>query len=498
MEKLSYSTLEKLGYQGYLKKEAPEKVLQFGEGNFLRAFVDHFYDIANEKADWNGKVVLVQPRSASHTDMINSQDALYTLYIRGSENGQKVDEKRVISVCSRCLAPTRDFAAIVEIGKNPDLELITSNTTEAGIVYDPSCKFDDNPPASFPGKLTRVLYERFKAGLDGVVILSCELIDNNGKELQKCVNQYADLWQLGEDFTAWLNERNIFCNTLVDRIVPGKVANKEELAAMEAANGYKDELLDVSECFAVWVIEGPEELKERLPFAKAGLQKFVQVVSDVAPYKKRKVRILNGAHTGFVLGAYLAGQDIVRDSMYNENIKGFMNKMLYDEVIPTLPLDKQDLLDFAAAVTDRFMNPFIDHALMSISLNSTSKWAARNMPSFKDYIAMNGQLPACLTMSLAFYIAFYSNDIQRREADGLICKRAKGNEYKVQDDAWVLDFYYEHKDAAPADLVKAVLANTKMWGEDLSAIAGLKELVAKDLELIRAEGAEAAMASCLK
>ena len=497
MELLNYSVLEKSGYQGYVLKEAPEKVLQFGEGNFLRAFVDYWFELANERAGYNGKVALVQPIAMGLTDYINKQEGLYTLYLRGSENGQKVDEKRVISAVSRCINPYEDFKAVLEAAVNPTLDVIVSNTTEAGIVYDPETKFDQEPPVSFPGKLTRVLYERFKAGLNGLVILSCELIDNNGKELQKCVNQHIEDWGLGADFAKWINEENIFCNTLVDRIVPGRVRDPKEVAAMEEANGYHDELIDVGECFGVWIIEGPESLNDRLPFEKAGLHDFVQVVPDVTPYKKRKVRILNGAHTGFVPGAYLAGQEIVRDCMHNETIKGFMNKMLYEEVIPTLPLDKQDLLNFAASVADRFNNPFVDHALMSISLNSTSKWAARNMPSFKEYINLKGELPACLTMSLAAYIAFYTSDVQRREADGLICKRPKGNEYKVQDDAWVLDFYYEHRNDSVEDLVKAVLTNTRMWGEDLSAIAGVEAAVATGLKLIRTEGAEKAFASCL-
>ncbi len=497
MELLNYSVLEKSGYQGYVLKEAPEKVLQFGEGNFLRAFVDYWFELANERAGYNGKVALVQPIAMGLTDYINKQEGLYTLYLRGSENGQKVDEKRVISAVSRCINPYEDFKAVLEAAVNPALDVIVSNTTEAGIVYDPETKFDQEPPVSFPGKLTRVLYERFKAGLNGLVILSCELIDNNGKELQKCVNQHIEDWGLGADFAKWINEENIFCNTLVDRIVPGRVRDPKEVAAMEEANGYHDELIDVGECFGVWIIEGPESLNDRLPFEKAGLHDFVQVVPDVTPYKKRKVRILNGAHTGFVPGAYLAGEEIVRDCMHNETIKGFMNKMLYEEVIPTLPLDKQDLLNFAASVADRFNNPFVDHALMSISLNSTSKWAARNMPSFKEYINIKGELPACLTMSLAAYIAFYTSDVQRREADGLICKRPKGNEYKVQDDAWVLDFYYEHRNDSVEDLVKAVLTNTRMWGEDLSAIAGVEAAVASGLKLIRTEGAEKAFASCL-
>ena len=498
MDQLSFKTLAKLGYKGYLKKKAPEKVLQFGEGNFLRAFVEDFLDQANEKADWNGKVAIVQPTPRGRkTDAINAQDGLYTLYLRGSENGRKVDEKRVISSVSRCINPYRDYDGFIEAACGKDLEIITSNTTEAGIAYDPAMKLEDRPCLSFPGKLTQALYARFQKGLPGLLILSCELIDNNGKELLKCVNHHIDDWKLGDAFKQYVNEENTFCSTLVDRIVPGGARDEAESAAMDAANGYTDALKDVGECFGIWIIEGDASLNDRLPFHKAGLDKFVQVVPDVAPYKKRKVRILNGAHTGFVLGSYLAGQDIVRDCMHNETIKGFMNKMLYEEVIPTLPLDKQDLQDFAAAVADRFNNPFVDHQLLSISLNSTSKWRTRNMPSFKDYVAAQGRLPVCLTMSLAAYIAFYSCDVQRRERDGLICRRPNGNEYKVQDDAWVLDFYSAHRADTPEDLVHAVLANETMWGEDLTRTAGLEEAVVRDLKCIRTDGAEKAFASCL-
>ena len=253
-----------------------------------------------------------------------------------------------------------------------------------------------------------MLYERFTAGKKGIVMLSCELIDNNGKELLKCVNQYIDDWKLPEDFRAWVNNENIFCSTLVDRIVPGRIRDAEEVKRLNEENGYEDPLMDVGEVFGVWVIEGPESLENRLPFKAAGLP--VHVVPDVTPYKKRKVRILNGAHTGFVLGAYLAGFDIVRDCMNDDVIRGFMNKMLYDEIVPILPLDQEDCKNFAAAVQDRFNNPFVNHELMSISLNSTSKWKARNMPSFLEYVEANKALPPCLTMSLAAYIAFYSND----------------------------------------------------------------------------------------
>ena len=497
MEKLNYEVLKKSGYDGYILEKAPVKVLQFGEGNFLRAFVDYWFDMSNEKAGWNGKVALVQPISMGLSQLINEQEGLYTLYLRGSENGEKINRKRVISVCDACYNPyaPEEWETIKNIARSDDLEYIASNTTEAGIVYDPESTFDQLPPTSFPAKLTVLLYERFKAGKKGVVILSCELIDANGKELEKCVKQHIADWKLGDDFLAWIENENLFCSTLVDRIVPGRIRDAKEVAALEEEHGYADPLLDVGEVFGVWYIEGPKWLEDKLPFKKAGLN--VHVVPDVIPYKKRKVRILNGAHTGFVLGAYLAGQDIVRDCMHNETIHGFMNKMLYDEVIPVLPLDKADCEAFAAAVTDRFNNPFVDHLLMSISLNSTSKWKARNMPSFLEYIEKCGQLPKALTMSLAAYIAFYSCNIQRREDNGLVCVRPKGNEYLIQDDGWVLDFYYDHKDADDAVLVHDVLTNEKMWDQDLTQIAGLEETVLADLKLIRTEGAEAAYASVL-
>ena len=504
METLNYKVLAQTGYDGYILKDAPIKVMQFGEGNFLRAFVDYFFDIANEKAGWNGKVSLVQPigNFPQMADWINAQEGLYTLYLRGSEKGQKVDDKRVISCVANCVCPYSEgkWAEVLALAASPDLEIIASNTTEAGIAYTKGdSAFDQVPPNSFPAKLTRVLYERYKAfngaAGKGLIILSCELIDNNGKELQKCCNNYAADWGLEQAFIDWMNNANTFCSTLVDRIVPGRIRDPQEMAAIEQANGYHDQVLDVGEVFGVWVIEGPAWLEDKLPFKKAGVN--VMVVPDVTPYKKRKVRILNGAHTGFVLGAYLAGYDIVRDCMHNDTIREFMNKMLYEEVIPTLPLDKDDLMQFAAAVQDRFNNPFINHELMSISLNSTSKWKARNMPSFLEYIKEKGELPKCLTMSLAAYIAFYSSDIQERTADGLICKRPKGNTYKIQDDAWALDFYYAHKDDSAAGLVHAVLTNTQMWDQDLTAIPGVEAAVLADLELIRTQGAEAAYKSCL-
>ena len=497
METLNYEVLKRSGYAGYILPHAPEKVLQFGEGNFLRAFVDYWFDVANEKAGWNGKCCLVQPIAPGLAAQINAQQGLYTLYLRGRQDGEKIDQKRVISSVSRCLNPYEkaDYDAMMAVAVSDDLEYIVSNTTEAGIVYDPACQPGDCPPASFPAKLTQVLLARWRAGKPGVIVLSCELIDNNGKELQKCVGRYIDQWALGEEFRAWVNGQCLFCSTLVDRIVPGRIRDAAEAARLDAENGYHDQLIDVGEIFGVWNIEGPAWLADRLPFKAAGLN--CPVVPDVTPYKKRKVRILNGAHTGFVLGAYLAGLDIVRDCMCDDTFRGFMNKMLREEVVPILPLDKQDCLQFAAAVEDRFNNPFVDHELLSISLNSTAKWRARNMPSLLEYVGANGALPPCLAMSFAAYLAFYTSDLQGLTEAGLIARRPAGNTYTISDDRWVLEFYAaHHADEIPA-LVRAVMTDTRMWGCDLTRVPGFEEATVKNLALIRQKGSRAAFAGVL-
>lgn len=491
MDKLSYKLLKAQGFEGYLLESAPERVLQFGEGNFLRAFVDYFIDNLNEKAGFNGKVVLTQPIAPGLADIINSQEGLYTLFLRGQENGEKVNRKRVISCVSRCINPYQDYTALLDCAKNPDLRFLVSNTTEAGIVFDPACKFDDAPPASFPAKLTRFLYERHQLGLPGFVILSCELIDHNGDELKKCVGQYIDLWGLDEGFAAWVRDENIFCSTLVDRIVTGYP--RAEAAAICEELGYEDNLIDTGEVFGFWVIEGPQSLKDELPFEKAGLP--VIIVDDHTPYKQRKVRILNGAHTSMVLGAYLAGQDIVRDCMKDDVIRGFMNKTIYDEIIPTLDLPREDLTDFAAAVAERFANPYIDHALLAISLNSTAKWKARVMPSLLEYKMRTGNLPACITFSFAAYIAFYHAG-RERGVDCLIGRRGETT-FEIKDDQWALDFYYDHRDDDAKALAHAVIHNGKMWGTELAELPDFEEAVAAALARIEDVGMYQAMKDCL-
>lgn len=501
MKTLNYEVLKESGYKGYILKDAPEKMIQFGEGNFMRAFIDYFVDEMNEKAGFNGKVVLVQPIANTQggfrlNDVINEQQGLYTLYLRGFQDGKEVNEKRVISSVSRCLNAYEDYDKVMACAENPELRFISCNTTEAGIRYDAACQFEDKPAATWPGKLTQFLYKRYqvfgKEKGKGFIILSCELIDNNGKELEKCVKKYVEQWKLGADFEKWLDDENVFCSTLVDRIVTG--FPRAEAAKLNEQNGYVDNAMDTGEIFGFYVIEGPQWIKKELPFEKAGLP--ILVTDDHKPYKQRKVRILNGAHTSFVLGAYLAGQNIVRDCMNDDVIRDFMNKTIYDEIIPTLTLPKKELEDFAAAVTERFKNPFIDHQLLSISLNSTSKWKARVMPSLLGFVEKERKLPKCLTASLAFYIAFYKGE--KLTDKGLVSHRPDGAEYTISDDKSVLAFYNEHKNDDAATLTHAVLSNEAFWGQDLTKVPGLEAAVAKDLEEVETKGAYEVMKECLK
>ena len=497
MKALHYQLLKELGYTGYVLEQAPEKVLQFGEGNFLRAFADYWFDLANERVGWNGKCVLVQPIPQGAAKEINAQQGLYTLCLRGRENGRVVDRRRVISAVSRCLNPYEadDYRSMLEVAASPELEYIVSNTSEAGIVYDETCKLADQPLTAFPAKLTQVLYHRWQAGQPGLVILSCELIDNNGRVLRDCVERYAAQWELEPAFRDWLKECT-FCSTLVDRIVPGRIQDQGEQARLEQELGYTDPLLDVGEAFGVWVIEGPEWLADKLPFRSAGLN--CPVVPDVTPYKHRKVRILNGGHTGFVPGAYLAGFQIVRDCMAHPVVRGFLEQMLYREIIPTLALDRSDLEQFAAAVEERFDNPFVDHALLSICLNTVSKWRARNLPSLLAYHEQTGQMPPCLTMSLAAAIQFYCGHMEALTAQGLVCRRPDGRVYTVSDDQWVLEFCWAHRMDSAGELVGAILGHELMWGMDLTEVDGLAAAVTEALLKIRSDGVLAAYASCLE
>lgn len=472
MERLNYKTIKQSGYQGFMLEEGTEKFIQFGEGNFLRGFADCFIDILNEKEGFSAKVAVIQPIETGRIGEINRQEGLYTLYLRGLDKGRVRNEKRVISCISRGIDPYREYEAFLELAGREDIEYILSNTTEAGIVYDESCRFEDRPPVSFPAKLTRLLYERFKIskGGKGYVILSCELIDDNGKKLKECVIKHSRAWKLDKTFEEWLEKENLFCSTLVDRIVTGYPKDAENY---EEENGYRDSLLDTAEYFGLWVIEGPVSLAEKLPFAKAGLP--VLVTEDHTSYKKRKVRILNGAHTAMVPVAILAGRKIVRESMENEQIGRFVKDMIYEEVIPAIDLPRQELIQFAEDVFDRFSNPFIDHQLRDIALNSISKWTARVKPSMKDYIRINGELPHRIVFALAALIAFYKTG-------------------DIRDDRAVCDFFNEaFRFKTRADLVTALLKRKDFFMEDLTLIPGLARLVTEYLCDIEEKGMKQAL-----
>ncbi len=467
------------------KKERPVKVLQFGEGNFLRGFVDYMIDIANEKGTFDGDIVLVKPIEFGTLDRFHAQESQYTVSLRGIVDGKATVQNRIVTSVTDVVAAYEEYEKYSAFAKLDSLRYIVSNTTEAGIVYDENDRLDMCPPVSFPGKLAKFLYERyqhFNGAMDkGLVMLPVELIDDNGIHLKECVLKQADNWNLEEGFKTWLNEACIFCSTLVDRIITGYP--REEDQKLWEEWGYKDELIVTGEPFALWVIECPKDISGEFPLDKAGLP--VIYTDNQKPYKQRKVRILNGAHTSFCLASYLAGNDIVLQSMEDETVFNFMKKTIFDEVIPTLTLPKQDLVDFAEAVIVRFNNPYVKHALLSISLNSVSKWRARCMPSFLGYIEMKKELPKHLTFSLAALMAFYKGTEIRDKA--LIGHR-DGEEYNIMDDKAVLEFFAANSTKPSLEFAKAFLSNTEFFGQDLTEIDNLTEVIAGYLDEIDKKG----------
>lgn len=472
------------------KVERPVRVLQFGEGNFLRAFVDYMIDIANESGEFNGDIVLVKPIEFGTLDRFHEQECQYTVQLRGIVDGEPKRINRIVKSVTDVVDAYGEYEKYAAFAKLDTLRFIVSNTTEAGIVYDETDKFELNPPKSYPGKLTKFLFERYRhfdgAKDKGLVMLPVELIDDNGIHLKECVLKLAKLWNLEEGFTEWVNEACVFTSTLVDRIVTGYPRDEAEELCKEF--GYQDNLIVTGEPFALWVIESAKDISGEFPLPKAGLP--VIFTDNQKPYKQRKVRILNGAHTSFVLASFLAGNDIVLESMQDELIFNFMKKTIFDEVIPTLTLPKQDLIDFANAVITRFNNPYVKHALLSISLNSVSKWRARCMPSFLGYIEKEGKLPERLTFSLAALMAFYTGTEIRDKA--LIGHR-DGKEYNILDDAAVLEFFAANSSKEPKEFAHAVLSNEDFWGQDLSKIEGVEEAVTSYLTEIRTLGMRKAM-----
>ncbi|MCH1625448.1 tagaturonate reductase [Fredinandcohnia quinoae] len=465
----------------------PEKILQFGEGNFLRGFVDWQIQVLNEQADFNGSVVVVQPRGSEKIARLNKQNGLYSLFLQGIKDGQAVSEHIVIDAISRGINLATDYQQYVELAEKDELRFIVSNTTEAGIVFNHGDQLEDIPQKSFTGKLAAFLYHRFKAFSGdmnkGCVIIPCELIENNGEILKEVILQYASYWKLEQEFIDWLEDANTFCSSLVDRIVPGFPADSFE--EKTKVLGYRDDLMVVGEHYHLWVIQGPEWLNEQLPFRETTLNTII--VDDLTSYRERKVRILNGTHTALTPVAYLSGIDTVEEAVNDQEIGTFITELIKEEIIPTLDGSPEELLAFANEVVDRFKNPFIKHYLLNISLNSISKFRTRNLPSLLDYVNQNVDLPKRTVFALSTLLYFYNG---KRNEDEIL----------LQDESEILQFFqtvwqkFDKGELELQELVQMVLAREQLWGMDLTMVVGLKETVVENLHSIIRAGVKETLA----
>ena len=467
-------------------KQYTEKVIQFGEGNFLRAFIEWIIWKTNQKTDFNASVVVVQPIEKGMVGWLNEQDGLYHLNLQGLLDGQPVDSVDLIDVVSRGINPYEDFRAYLKLAEQPEMRFVISNTTEAGIAFDPACRLDDAPASSYPGKLTQLLYHRyqhFNGAMDkGFIIFPCELIFENGKHLKECVRRYIDLWNLGEGFRNWFETACGVYSTLVDRIVPGYP--RDTAAQLCERVGYDDHLLDKAEIFHLWVIEAPQEVAAEFPADKAGLH--VLFVPSEAPYHERKVTLLNGPHTVLSPVGYLSGLDTVKECCEDPEVGPFVKKVMFDELLPTLNLPKEELEKFGHDVMERFRNPFVKHFVTSIMLNSFPKFKTRDLPGLKTYLARKGELPEGIVLGLAGICTYYKGG-KRGDVD--IVPNDDPKIVGLLQDLW-----------ATGDVRKVaegVLADDFIWGEDLNAIPGLTDLLTADLALIQAEGMRAAVRKVL-
>ena len=423
------------------KQIRTEKIIQFGEGGFLRGFVDWIFQILNEETEFEGSAVVVQPIENGMCDMLQKQDCVYTHIMRGLKDGVPTVDKKIIDVISRTVKPYDNYEEYLKLAENPDFRFVISNTTESGIAYVESDKLNDAPPKSFPAKLTALLNKRFELGLGGLIFLPCELINKNGENLKKCILKYADSWNLSDEFKSWIKNENIFCNTLVDRIVTGYPRDEK------IDLGYEDNMLNTSELFHLWVIEGPKAILEEIPFDKTNLN--IIITDNLEKYRTRKVRILNGAHTSMIPYAMLEGVETVKDCMESEKMYSFVKKCVFDEIIPTLDLPEEELIDYANNVFERFNNPYIRHLCASISLNSVSKFKVRVLPSLLEYIKSKNEMPQNLVFSLAKLIEFYKNGTPTDDEDIIAFMKEKSvEEILANKDFWDTDLSFLHQEVA--------------------------------------------------
>ena len=469
----------------------PSKVLQFGEGNFLRAFTDWIVNTMNKKIDFNAGIDIIQPLANGMIDMINEQDGLYHVYLKGIKDGAPITEYTLIDCINKGINPYSEYDKYLQTILNPDLRFVFSNTTEAGISWDENDTLEMQPQNSFPAKVTALLYKRFEAfkgdNSKGLIFFACELIDRNGIILKEMVLKHANNWKLGDQFIQWINEACCFCSTLVDRIVPG--FPKDEIKKIQTELGYEDNLVVVGEYFHLWVIEAPTWVQKEFPAEAAGLE--VKFVKDMKRFREQKVQVLNGCHTGSYAVSFLSGIETVREAYENMEVGSFMKELVYDEVLTVLDGTEKDLKKFAHKILERFANPYIRHQWQSIALNAMSKWETRNLPSLINFNKTHKMLPQKLVFSLAAMIAYFKGE-------------ANGVRYKVQDDQWILDFYkkaWAECDGRPISiyqLCEKVLALDKVWKQDLNNIQNLTITVSHYLFLIEQVGMKKAVKAVLR
>ena len=454
-------------------KRYPERIVQFGGGNFLRGFVDWVVDVLNDETDFGSGIALVKATPGSY-EALDAQDCLFTTYLHGLQEGQFVEQTRLISAVNRTVYPYQDFAAYLALARQPEIRFIFSNTTESGIVYSAEDSVTDRPPGSFPAKLTRFLYERYQhfggAPDKGCIIIPTELIEDNGGRLREIILAYAGLWRLEPGFADWLLVHNFFCNTLVDRIIPG--FPEAEAERIFSQLGYEDRLLVAGEVYHSWIIEAPPSLLEAFPVDRTRTPLNVKIVADAAPYRTIKVRLLNGAHTSIVPLGVILGIESVREAMEHDALGRFIQDLIFEEVIPSVSeVPRDELESFARDVFDRFLNPRIHHRLETIALNTSAKVKERILPSLLGYMEATGELPARLVIALAGFIRLYRGDL-----------------IVLNDDADVLAWFEDvwAGTATTEALSRAVLSNGTLWERDLTTVPGLVERVTEALDTIEA------------
>lgn len=491
----------------------PLRAVIFGGGNFMRGFIGWMLDILNERGLFSGSARIVKPTPAVSTHNLAAQGFRYTVLRRGVSEGWQTTCRRLITTLNGEVNPHRDWEGYLALAAEPELRFVFSNTTESGIAYE-SCPFPcaGAVSASFPAKLTAFMFERFNrlaggsgANDAGLTVIPCELVENNGALLRELVLRHAGEWALPPEFRAWIEDSCVFCNTLVDSIVPGFPAAEADEVFREL--DYRDDLLVAAELFNLLVIEAPKSVRRALPLEESGAR--VVWTDDLAPYRERKVRVLNGAHTSTVLAAYLAGLDTVGQMLRDEATAAPLERVIFSEILPALPLAREEKEDFARAVLERFANPYIRHELLAISLNSTAKWRVRVLPSLKDYQRLTGHLPEGLVFSWSALLCFYRQQSDTAGTRGWRCPdgsapawmeggpRSGAQEYPVRDAAQVLAFFADLWRRLGGDipaLVAEALGNEALWGEDMRGIPGMAELAARQVGTICREGMRAALA----